>query len=85
MEPLGLGVGIIGLAGVFTACVDCFEYVQFGRQFGNDYGKCLLKLDTVRLRISRWGTTVGLGPEPYLEPPIFKSDKDIELAQGLLE
>ncbi|KAL6714665.1 hypothetical protein ACLMJK_008090 [Lecanora helva] len=85
MEPVGFAVGIAGLAGAFTACVECFEYVQLGRQFGQDYGKCLLKLDAAKLRISRWGVAVGLGPEPYLKPRISATDKEIELAQGLLE
>ena len=85
MEPVGLGVGIAGLAGVFTACVDCFEYVQLGRQFGTDYGKCVLRLDAAKLRISRWGLTVGLGSEPYTKPQIPVSDKDTKIVQDLLE
>lgn len=85
MEPVGLGIGIAGLAGAFTACVDCFEYIQLGRQFGQDYGKCLLKLDVARLRISRWGVAMGLGPEPHLKPQISASDKEIRLARSLLE
>ena len=63
LEPVGLKIGIAGLAGAFTACVDCFEYIQLGRQFGQDYGNCLLKLDVAKLRLSRWGVAMGLGPE----------------------
>ena len=37
MEPVGFAIGVAGLAGTFTACVDCFEYVQLGRKFGADY------------------------------------------------
>lgn len=84
MEPVGLAIGIAGLAGACTACVDCFEYVRLGRQFGKDYGKCLLKLDTARLRISRWGTSVGLGSEPHLNPQVPASEEEIRLAQSLL-
>ena len=85
MEPVGLGIGIAGLAGAFTACLDCFEYIQLGRQVGQDYGKCLLKLDTAKLRISRWGVAVGLGAEPHLKPQISASDEEIRLARSLLE
>lgn len=85
MEPVGLGIGIAGLAGAFTACIDCFEYIQLGRQFGQDYGKCLLKLDTAKLRMSRWGVAMGLGPEPHVTPQISVSDEEMRLAQGLLE
>ena len=80
MEAVGLGIGIAGLAGAFTACIDCFEYIQLGRQFGQDYGKCLLKLDTAKLRMSRWGVAMGLGPEPRLKLQISASDEDTRLA-----
>lgn len=85
MEPVGLAVGIAGLAGVFMACVDCFEYVQLGREFGKDYEKCLLRLDTARLRLSRWGAAVGLGSGPHTKPPISASDEAVTLSQSLLE
>lgn len=85
MEPVGLGIGIAGLAGAFTACIDCFEYIQLGRQFGQDYGKCLPKLDIAKLRMSRWGAAIGLGPEPYPKPQLSVSNEDIRLAQSLLE
>ncbi|KAL9036035.1 MAG: hypothetical protein Q9214_006313 [Letrouitia sp. 1 TL-2023] len=85
MEPVGLGIGIAGLAGALTACIDCFEYIQLGRQFGQDYGKFLLKLDVAKLRISRWGVAMGLGSEPQLRPQISASDENIRLAQSLLE
>lgn len=85
METLRLGISIVGLAGAFTTCVDCFEYIQLGRQFRQDYGKCLLKLDTAKLRMSRWGVAMGLGLEPHLTPQISVSDEEMRLAQSLLE
>jgi hypothetical protein len=85
MKPTGFAIGIAGLAGAFTACVDCFEYIQLGRQFGQDYGKCLLKLDTAKLRMSRWGAAMGLGPEPHLKPQMSASNEEIRLAQSLLK
>ena len=85
MEPTGLVVGVAGLAGAFTACVDCFEYIQLGRRFGQDYGKCLLKLDAEKLRLSRWGVAMGLGPQPSLKPQPLISKGDFEVARRLLE
>ncbi|RFU29439.1 hypothetical protein B7463_g6898, partial [Scytalidium lignicola] len=58
-EVAGLVIGGVGLAAVFTTCVDCFEYVQVGREFGGDYERCLLKLDIVKLRLSRWGDAIN--------------------------
>jgi hypothetical protein len=34
MEVGGLTVGVLALAGLFNNAVDCFEYVQLGRNFG---------------------------------------------------
>lgn len=62
MEPVGVAVGIVGLAGLFSNAVDCFEYVQLGRQFGSDFQTCALTLDIARLRLSRWGQSMGLSP-----------------------
>jgi len=63
MEPAGLAVGGVALAGLFNNAVDCFEYVQLGKNFGKDFQTSLLKLDDARLRLSRWGKTVGLSGE----------------------
>jgi len=60
MEPAGLAVGALALAGLFNNAVDCFEYVQLGRNFGTNFQTSLLKLDNARLRLSRWGQAVGL-------------------------
>ena len=87
MESAGLAIGVAGLAGLFSACVDCFEYIQLGRQFGQDYGKCLLKLDAARLQLSRWGAAIGLKPvEPALQKQQMAhySSQEMRLAQSLL-
>lgn len=87
MEPAGLAIGVAGLAGLFSACVDCFEYIQLGRQFGHDYGKCLLRLDAARLRLSRWGAAMGLAPgQPALQKQqmAYYSSQEMRLAQSLL-
>lgn len=60
MEPAGLAVGVIGLAGLFNNAIDCFKYVQLGRNFGVDFQTNLIKLDIARLRLSRWGRSIGL-------------------------
>ncbi|KAI4617146.1 uncharacterized protein J4E87_008386 [Alternaria ethzedia] len=60
MEPASLAVGIVALATTFNNAVDCFEYVQLGRAFGNDFQTSLIRLGNERLRVSRWGQAVGL-------------------------
>ena len=85
MEPVGLVIGVAGLATVFSTCLECFEYVQLGRNFGKDYGKCLLRLDATKLRLSRWGASVGLGPQTTQHKDILVQRREYFLAQDLLE
>lgn len=63
MDPAGLAVGVVGLAALFNNAVDCFKYVQIGRNLGVDFQTSLLKLDMAQLRLSRWGKAVGLADD----------------------
>jgi Prion-inhibition and propagation len=85
MEPAGFAIGVACLAGAFTSCIECFEYVQLGRKFGEDYGKCVLRLDAAKVRMSRWGASVGLGAEPRTQQQISASEEEFRLARSLLE
>lgn len=63
MEAAGLAVGAVALAGLFNNTVDCFEYIQVGRSFGKNFQTSVLKLDVARLRLSRWGESIGLSSD----------------------
>ncbi|KAH8803729.1 small s protein [Hyaloscypha sp. PMI_1271] len=65
-EPFGIVSGAIGIASAFTACVDCFEYIQFGRHFGRDFQTSQLALNCARLRLTRWGESVNIYDDPQL-------------------
>jgi hypothetical protein len=86
-EAAGLAVGIIALAGLFNSTVECFEYVQLGRNFGKNFQTSQLKLDNARLRLSRWGYSLGLGSNlqdvQSLEQR-FGSNQNINHADSLL-
>jgi uncharacterized small protein (DUF1192 family) len=82
-EPFGIVAGAIGIASAFTACVDCFEYVQFGRHFGRDFQTSQLALDCARLRLTRWGESVNI----YDDPKLGRQDAtatEIQLAKDVL-
>lgn len=85
MEAVGLAIGLAVLPGAFTACLDCFGYIRFGRHFGQNYGTCLLRLDVARLKISRCEAAAVLGPEALPGRSITVSEKEIQLAQSLWE
>ncbi len=54
-EVAGLIIGSMALTGLFNNCVDTFQRIQLGRNFGKDYETSLIKLDVVKLRFTRWG------------------------------
>lgn len=68
-EPFGIVSGAVGIASVFTTCVDCFNYVQLGRHFGRDYQTSALELQLMQLRVSRWGQAVDVYDDPQLGNP----------------
>jgi hypothetical protein len=82
-EPFGIVAGAIGIASAFTACVDCFGYVQFGRHFGRDFQTSQLALNCARLRLTRWGESVNI----YDDPKLGRQDAtatEIQLAKDTL-
>ena len=85
MESAGLVIGVAGLTGAFSSCVECFDYIQLGRNFGTDYGKCLLRLDAAKLRLTRWGESFGLGPDHGAKSHRLVSNEEFSYAESLLE
>ncbi|KAF2726123.1 hypothetical protein K431DRAFT_342366 [Polychaeton citri CBS 116435] len=68
-EPFGIVSGAVGIATAFSACVECFNYVQIGRHFGKDFQTELLTLSMLRLRLTRWGEAVHVYDDPQLGNP----------------
>ncbi|KAI0858847.1 prion-inhibition and propagation-domain-containing protein [Xylaria cubensis] len=65
MEVAGLAIGIVGLSGLFTACIDCFELVQRGRYLGHDYVILERKFANQRIRLVTWGQACGFTRNHY--------------------
>ncbi|OCK88685.1 uncharacterized protein K441DRAFT_646327 [Cenococcum geophilum 1.58] len=63
-EAFGVVAGALSVASLFNNAVDCFEYIQLGRNFGTDYQTCQIRLDIARLRLSRWGPAVDIDHNP---------------------
>lgn len=83
-EIFGIIAGSFSVAAVFNNAVDCFGYIQLGRNFGSDYQTCQLRLDIARLRLSRWGAAVDInGNARFAE--IYPSDGQARTAKRTLE
>ena len=86
-EAAGLAVGVVALAGLFNTTVECFEFVQLGRTFGKDFQTSQLKLDSARLRLSRWGKSLGLDEDVQSVASLqgrFGSEANVKHAEALL-
>ena len=86
-ETAGLVVGVVALAGLFNTTVECFEFVQLGRNFGKDFQTSQLKLDSARLRLSRWGKSLGLVEDVRDLASLqgrFGSEANVKHAEALL-
>jgi hypothetical protein len=60
MDAASLAVGIVSLAALFSACVDCFELIESRSSYGRDSIILLAKFDIQILRFLHWGQIVGL-------------------------
>jgi Prion-inhibition and propagation/SesB domain on fungal death-pathway protein len=83
----GLGVGVIALAGLFNNAVECFEFIQLGHSFGKNFQTSQLKLDNARLRLSRWGDSLGLNGDISDTKALqerFGSTQNVSQAEALL-
>ncbi|KAK4060935.1 hypothetical protein Trihar35433_9860 [Trichoderma harzianum] len=61
MDPVGLAVGVIGLAGLFSTCLDLVKRVDSYKHFKNDEQTLAAQFVSFRLRFERWGKVLGLG------------------------
>lgn len=59
-EAAGLALGVIGLAGLFSNCLDCFHLIQTGLSLDKDYKLLETKLRNQELRLCAWGAACRL-------------------------
>lgn len=80
---------ILAVFGAFNNAIQCFNYVHLAKTFNRDAQTTQLKLDVAKLRLSRWGRSVGLDEvdetRPSLPPGISPSADEFERAKQLLE
>ncbi|KAH7140872.1 prion-inhibition and propagation-domain-containing protein, partial [Dactylonectria macrodidyma] len=60
MEPVGLAVGIAGLAGLFSSCLEVIENVDSYRDFEHDSRSLAAQFDADKLRFEQWGRSIGV-------------------------
>ncbi|KAI1453328.1 prion-inhibition and propagation-domain-containing protein [Annulohypoxylon moriforme] len=69
MEAAGLAVGVLGIAGLFTACIENFNIVVRAREFSEEFEQLCTLLALQQIRLVIWGETLGLAPPPGARRP----------------
>lgn len=82
-EIFGVVTGALSVAALFSQCVECFEYIQLGRHFGQDYEEYRLKLSIAENRLGRWGEAVDINGPAYTSSSI--GDHRTQLVHSILE
>ena len=54
-EAVGLALGAVALASLFTTCVELFDLFETGQNHGNDFHLACIKLELLRVRLVSWG------------------------------
>lgn len=60
MESQSSVAGIIGLAGLFSTCIDCYQLIRRGTAPDKEYKILEMKFNNQELRFSAWGRACGL-------------------------
>ncbi|KAI1089862.1 prion-inhibition and propagation-domain-containing protein [Rostrohypoxylon terebratum] len=91
MEAAGLAIGVLGIAGLFTACIENFNIVVRAREFSEEFEHLCTLLALQQIRLVIWGETLGLAPpfgarapKPYnraLERPDIRPSIETTLNQ----
>ena len=82
IEPLSLSIGI---AALFTTCIQCFEYFKAATSVRKDFDILLLRLELEQERLLIWGEGIGIGNKDWSENLTFNGDsKRQDLARRCL-
>ena len=62
-EAAGLALGAVSLAGLFTTCVECLDYIDIAQNHGRDYELSMTKLLLLKAKLNTWGRSLQVTDE----------------------
>ena len=83
-EAAGLTLGALGIAALFNNALECFQYVRVAKDFGQDFETYQIRLHLSEIRLSHWGSVVGI-TDTDAETPLQCSQGKQDVAQRTLE
>jgi hypothetical protein len=84
MDPVGFSVGIVGLAGLVTTCIQCFQILRSNEVFDRDTQILFRKLDLEREVLMQWAHQCGLLKRHHIDGSLFGPRTD-PVIYGTLE
>ncbi|KAF6805834.1 ankyrin repeat domain-containing protein 52 [Colletotrichum plurivorum] len=86
MEPVGLAVGVAGLAGLFSTCLEAVQRVDSYKNYGRDSRFLAVQFDADKHRLEQWGQAVGIEKTKLSDThhPALDNQKTFSLVQRLL-
>jgi hypothetical protein len=63
MDPVSFAVGILGLAGLFSVCLDVIEKVDSFKDFGVDSRAIIAQFEADKYLFTKWAQDVGISKD----------------------
>lgn len=60
MEAVGLAIGAITLASLFTECIECLDLIELARSSQKDLTTQVCRLNIIKRQFMVWGESIGL-------------------------
>ncbi|KAK8073209.1 hypothetical protein PG994_004108 [Apiospora phragmitis] len=77
-EVAGLALGALGIAGLFTSCVENFDIIVRAKDFGEEFDLLCTQLSLQRIRLAVWGETLGLLPPASSQTRRVRYNRSLE-------
>jgi hypothetical protein len=84
MAGVGEALGAIGLAALFSTCVECFGYFKASQRMEKDLDVLLVKLDIEKTRLLIWGNRIGILDIVIPPNEIFSDPVKLDLTRRTL-
>ena len=85
MDPVSFGVGVVGLAGLCSTCIEGFHILQSMRSFNRDTEILCTKLDIEKDLLMQWANQVGLLNRKGVDGRLFSQRTDMVIWKTLKE
>lgn len=80
-----LALGVLGLAGIFSATLDVWSFVDAGQGYAQSFTRLRTRLDLQRTLFVNWGKSVGFGTEEGYHPKLDHPDTQPVVRKVLTE